>query len=45
MRVPGFDTESAARFAMSVRARQCVLLAFAVARWSSRQRRPQLLSR
>jgi hypothetical protein len=44
MRVPGFDTlRVPARFAMLFVLCQCVLLALAVARWSSRQRRPQLV--
>jgi hypothetical protein len=43
MRVPGFDTlRVPARFAMLFVLCQCVLLAFAVSRWSSRLRRPQL---
>jgi hypothetical protein len=44
MRVPGFDTlRVPARFATLFVLCQCVLLAFAVARWSSRQLRPQLV--
>jgi hypothetical protein len=44
MRVPGFDTlRVPARFAMLFVLCQCVLLALAVARWSSRQLRPQLV--